>query len=136
MQNTDLIVINGRFLSQRLTGIQRFAYEICCALQQIGVELVILAPDNIDPNYDIHDLTVIKIGGKGSHFWEQVTLPRYMRKHYNSHILLSLSGFSPLCYKRNILTIHDISYLLQPLKVNANINVTINKNFFMITPFE
>lgn len=114
MHNTNLIVINGRFLSQRLTGIQRFAYEICCALKQIGVPIVILAPNNIDPHYNIQDLPVIPIGGQGSHFWEQVTLPRYMRKHYNGRILLSLSGFSPLCYNRNILTIHDISYLLRP----------------------
>ena len=40
-----MIVINGRFLSQRITGIQRFAYEICCALHQIGTDFVILSPD-------------------------------------------------------------------------------------------
>ena len=60
-----MIVINGRFLSQRLTGIQRFAYENCCALQQIGMELVILAPENIEPAYDLSALPVEIIGGKG-----------------------------------------------------------------------
>ncbi len=109
-----MILINGRFLSQRITGIQRFAYEICCALQQIGVEFMILAPENIDDSYDIRSLPIQFIGGKGSHFWEQVTLPRYMNKHYNGQILLSLSGLSPICYAHNIMTIHDISYLLRP----------------------
>lgn len=109
-----MIVINGRFLSQRLTGIQRFAYEICCALQQIGMELVILAPENIEPAYDLSALPVEIIGGKGSHFWEQVTLPRYMKRHYDGCLLLSLSGLSPLCYANSILTVHDVSYLLRP----------------------
>ena len=37
-----MIIINGRFLSQRLTGIQRFAYEICRSLRQVETEYVIL----------------------------------------------------------------------------------------------
>ena len=98
-----MIVINGRFLSQRLTGIQRFAYEICCALHQIGVEYTILAPADIRGDYDLKDLSVEVIGGKGSHFWEQITLLRYMKRHYDGQILLSLSGLSPLCYRRTIL---------------------------------
>lgn len=112
--NSTLILINGRFLSQRMTGIQRFAYEICCALQQIGVPFTILAPENICEEYDLQSLSVEVISGKGSHFWEQVTLPRYMKRHYNGHFLLSLSGLSPIAYANTILTIHDISYLLRP----------------------
>lgn len=112
--NNDLIFINGRFLSQRLTGIQRFAYEICCALQQTGVSFVILAPADIREEYDLTGLSVEIIGGKGSHFWEQVTLPGYMKSHYDGQILLSLSGLSPLCYSRNVMTIHDVSYMLRP----------------------
>lgn len=115
MRNSkDLIVINGRFLSQRITGIQRFAYEICCALQQTGVKLIILSPADIREEYDLSSLEVEIIGGKGSHFWEQVTLPGYMKNHYDGQLLLSLSGLSPLCYSHNIMTIHDVSYLLRP----------------------
>lgn len=109
-----MIVINGRFLTQRLTGVQRFAYEICRALRQIGVNYVIVAPSNIAPEYAIDDLPVEKIGGKGSHFWEQVTLPCYMRRHYKGLPLLSLSGLSPIGYSNTIMTIHDVSYLLRP----------------------
>ena len=109
-----MIVVNGRFLSQRITGIQRFAYEICCALHQIGVDIRILAPANIEKDYNLDGLTIEVIGGKGSHYWEQVTLPAYMKRHYNGEYLLSLSGLSPLWYNRNIMTIHDISYLLRP----------------------
>lgn len=113
-KNKELIIVNGRFLSQRITGIQRFAFEICRSLRQIGVDFVILAPKNIEQEYDLSNLSVEIIGGKGSHYWEQVTLPMYMKRHYNGQLLLSLSGLSPLLYHRNIMTIHDISYLLRP----------------------
>ena len=109
-----MIVINGRFLTQRLTGIQRFAYEICRALRRIGMDYVIIAPSNIAPEYMIDDLPVEKIGGKGSHFWEQVTLPCYMQRHYQGLPLLSLSGLSPIGYNHAVMTIHDVSYLLRP----------------------
>ena len=112
--NKELIIINGRFLSQRMTGIQRFAYEICRSLLSIGLDIMILAPENIEPEYDTDNLPITRIGRKGSHFWEQVILPLYMKRYYNGHILLSLSGLSPLFYSRNVLTIHDISYLLRP----------------------
>lgn len=109
-----MIVINGRFLSQRITGIQRFAYEICCALNQIGLDICILAPKDIEKDYNLDGLKVEIIGGKGSHYWEQVTLPLYLKRHYNGEYLLSLSGLSPLLYRHNIMTIHDVSYLLRP----------------------
>ena len=109
-----MVYINGRFLSQRLTGIQRFAYEICCALQQVGTDSTILAPEDIAEDYDISGLKLETVGGKGSHYWEQVTLPLYMRRHHKGELLLSLSGLSPLLYSNTIVTIHDISYLLRP----------------------
>lgn len=110
----DLIIINGRFLSQRMTGIQRFAYEICCALQHIGVKFVLLAPKNIETSYHIDQLPIKIVGGRGSHYWEQVTLPFYIKHHYRGSVLISLSGLTPIFYKYNILTIHDTSYLLRP----------------------
>lgn len=110
----DLIIINGRFLSQRMTGIQRFAYEICCALQHIGVKFILLAPKNVENCYKIDQLPIRIIGGKGSHYWEQVTLPLYVKRHYKGAVLIGLSGLNPIFYNRNILTIHDISYLLRP----------------------
>ncbi len=108
-----MIIINGRYLCQRMTGIQRFAYEITNSLMQIAdVPVVVLAPQNIREEYNIQNWDVRKIGGKGSHFWEQCTLPHYMRNHFNNDILLNLSGLSPIGYHNNIMTIHDMSYLV------------------------
>ena len=109
-----MIIINGRFLTQRMTGVQRFAYEICRALRQIGVNYVIVAPSDIAPDYAIDDWPVEKIGGRGSHFWEQVTLPCYMQRHHKGLPLLNLTGLSPICYSNTVMTIHDVFYLLRP----------------------
>lgn len=108
-----MILVNGRFLSQRMTGVHRYAYEICCALHERGVNLLVLAPDTIQQQYNC-PFRIKQIGGKGSHWWEQVTLARYVRKHYNGHRLLTLTGLSPIAYKHNVLTIHDVSFLVEP----------------------
>lgn len=108
-----MIVINGRYLSQRITGIQRFAYEITNALMQMA-DVLVLAPQDICAEYAIQNWNIQRIGGNGSHLWEQVTLARYMRKHHPGDVLLNLSGLSPLGYANSILTIHDLSYLLKP----------------------
>ena len=39
MNRNQVILINGRFLSQQMTGVHRYAYEICCALHQQGVPI-------------------------------------------------------------------------------------------------
>lgn len=113
MNRNQVILINGRFLSQQMTGVHRYAYEICCALHQQGVPIKVLTPDYIQEQYQC-PFEVVKIGGKGSHWWEQVTLPRYVKKHYGGQRLLSLTGLSPIIYPHNILTIHDVSYLVEP----------------------
>ena len=113
MNTHNFILINGRFLSQQMTGVHRYAYEICCALHSLGVHIKVLAPDKVLPQYQC-PFEVINIGGTGSHWWEQITLPRYVKKHYKGNRLLSLTGLSPISYQHNILTIHDVSYLVEP----------------------
>ena len=38
------VVINGRFLTQRLTGVQRFAFEISKRLSKVDGEIIFLIP--------------------------------------------------------------------------------------------
>ena len=108
-----MILINGRFLTQRLTGVHRFAYELCCALVRQGVEIKVIAPRDIRPEYHC-PFPVVTTCGKGSHGWEQWILPLYIRRHFPGQWLLSLTGLCPILYNRNILTIHDVAYLKNP----------------------
>jgi hypothetical protein len=77
-----MIYINGRFLTQQITGVQRFALEISKGLELLHSDMVFLVPDLnalIDENYkSIFNIKEIK--GGGGHYWEQVTLPLFLKK--------------------------------------------------------
>ena len=108
-----MIIINGRFLTQRMTGVHRFAYEMTCALHRMGQALTVVSPENILNEYEC-PFNVVRTKGKGSHWWEQVVLPLYLRKHFPGALLITWTGLSPICYHPSFYTIHDVSYMENP----------------------
>lgn len=106
------VFINGRFLTQRATGVHRFAFEMCKALHRIGFEFTVVAPPKVLESYDV-TFPIVTYGHTSSHFWEQVELPCFLRKNGNP-FLISFSGLGPIFYKRHIATIHDIAFLVNP----------------------
>ena len=109
------LYINGRFLTQPMTGTNRFAYELSVGLAKRGYPFVVLAPNGPlrEDTYDLSSLNIEQVGPFKSHLWEQVTLPWHMRKKKDS-LLLSLKGLGPVFMKRQVATIHDMSYLVNP----------------------
>ena len=107
------LIINGRFLTQRLTGVHRYAYETTRALHRAGVPLVVVAPQQIQASYEL-DFPVVRTGRTASHWWEQVELPRYVRKHHRGATILSFTGLGPIAYSRSVMTIHDLSFMANP----------------------
>ena len=107
------IYVNGRFLMHKQTGIERYAYEICRALADNGVDLEVICPrtGTIDPVYDISGIHVTRFGIGHSHFWEQCILPFFF--FFVNAPLLCLSGISPVLVKNKITTIHDVSFLFR-----------------------
>jgi glycosyltransferase involved in cell wall biosynthesis len=110
---SETLIINGRFLTQKLTGVHRYAFEMCSALQNLGCDFIILAPNNILSDYK-HTFNVLKIGKFSSHLWEQIELPIYINKHYKNSILINFTGLGSIFKRRSICTIHDLSYLENP----------------------
>jgi len=108
-----MIYINGRFLSQKLTGVNRVAYELCNALFLLKVEFVIIAPRKILIEYDISNFNIIYWGIGKSHFWDQLSLPFFflLKKKY---LLINFSGLGTLLLKKQFLTIHDMSFWRHP----------------------
>lgn len=102
------IFINGRFLTQRTTGIQRFAYQMCVALYKKGIEFEVIAPDARLAVTDI-PFKVIKYGKNTSPLWEQIWLPLILRK-YPDALLISFSGLGPVFRRNHVSTIHDLSF--------------------------
>lgn len=108
------LFINGRFLTQPVSGVQRYARELTNALDDLladsaGLRAVlgpveVLVPHEITlnrPDWRILGLRIIP-GGRG-HLWEQTTLYRASRRG----VLLGLGNSGPLCHRAHVLTIHD-----------------------------
>lgn len=109
-----MIYVNARFLTQGLTGVQRFAEQISLELKKIRDDVVFLAPDSILRNDIASTLQVVKIGKHSGHYWEQVELPNYLRKH-GGGVLLNLGNTGPaLFYNNQIVTHHDVTYKKYP----------------------
>ena len=73
-----MFVINGRYLTQRASGVHRYAFEICNKLHVMGVDFHVAIPQEIEPSYEFKFKTV-KCGSLNGHLWEQIALPKYLR---------------------------------------------------------
>ncbi len=101
--------INGRFLSQSITGVQRYAREITAEIDRIsGVSATIHLPANA--NVQKLSRTNIKSQKFGSgHIWEQAILPFTAREP-----LLNLCNLAPILRKKQIVCIHDANVFNAP----------------------
>ncbi|MDR1810576.1 MAG: glycosyltransferase family 4 protein [Prevotella sp.] len=107
-----MFVINGRFLTQKATGVHRYAFEICNKLHEMGVDFHVAIPHKIHSDYKFTFRTVA-CGMFETHLWEQISLPAYLRSIGNP-LLVSFSGCGPLNYSNQIITIHDVSHERYP----------------------
>lgn len=110
------VCINGRFLTQKVTGVQRFAIEITAALAKLRDDIYIAIPPTYgrEPVRGVLRGIPAEIVGRGDgHLWEQVYLPRYLDKTGHP-LLLNLGNTAPIGYDRKISTLHDISYIKCP----------------------
>jgi len=108
-----MIVINARFLTQEMRGVQRFAEQICLQLKSLRDDLVFVAPDDICLHDSAERLGVRRIGRLRGHLWEQLDLPLWLARNGNPP-LVSLCNTAPLAYANQIAMHHDITYLRHP----------------------
>ena len=109
-----MIYVNTRFLSQPITGVQRFAIEISLQLKKLyGDEITFLAPRNILLNDYTKKLCPIIIGNHVGHLWEQFDLAKYMKNRRES-ILLCLCNTSPILIRNKLVVLHDITFIRYP----------------------
>ena len=108
----ETIFINGRFLTQPLSGVQRYAREIVRALDQrpgAAERYVLLTPVGAtDPGLTNIPVQIVR-GGRG-HMWEQTALA-WAARHGR---LLSLGGAGPVLHPRQVVVIHDAAVFRHP----------------------
>lgn len=108
-----MIVINARFLTQEMRGVQRFAEQISLQLKCLRDDLVFVAPYDIHLHDSAEQLQVRRIGRHRGHLWEQLDLPLWLARN-GSPPLVSLCNTAPLAYGNQIATHHDITYVRHP----------------------
>ena len=120
------VYVNARFLTQPITGTQRFAIELCRGLKQLHPEVILLAPNNILHKDIAEELDVQIIGRirKGL-VWEQIELPLFLRKQGNP-LLVNLCNLAPLLYQNSIVSVLDLSFKLHPEWFSQRFSVLYN----------
>jgi glycosyltransferase involved in cell wall biosynthesis len=107
------IYINGRFLSQQITGVQQFAFEICRYLQYADLDLVLLLPKDVEVPHSLSHLRSITVGKSSGYRWEQIELPFFLKKQ-GSPLLINFCNTAPLLYRNQWITIHDLAFMHHP----------------------
>jgi glycosyltransferase involved in cell wall biosynthesis len=116
------VFINGKFLTRTLTGVQRTAYEMVFALDELisqgainkdECSFILIYSGNIVNPIQLNHITLLKKGLFTGNIWEQIELPIYTA----GSLLLSMCSISTIFKKNQLLIVHDASFI-------------VNKHFF------
>jgi len=110
MSKEKRLFINGRFLNQRVSGVQRFAIETTKEISKNkGIEVVLICSNRMKVNNELKSIKKIRVGFFWGHWWEQIELPLYLifRKR---PLLLNLTNSAPVMYFNKIYTLLDTSF--------------------------
>ena len=114
---TSTLAVNAKFLTEPMTGVQRFASEICLQLKAMRPDTIFLCPPQPVHVQLAQDLAAQPVGRLRGHAWEQVELPWHLARN-NTPYLLNLANTAPILYPKNVITIHDLIYLRFPAWVS------------------
>lgn len=107
-----MIIVNARFLTQRTTGIQRFATEITRELLELRDDLVLAVPRGPFDDAGLDRDRIVEVGRLRGHGWEQIDLPLFAARRRG--LVLNLASTGPIRYRPQISTHHDITYVRHP----------------------
>jgi len=104
--------INGSFLLERTTGIQRYALELVCALDKLeikDIKIELIVSQKILNIPRLQNIKIVKYGNiKKAILWEQINFAFYCITQ--KAIPINLCNITPLLKPCGISCIHDVSY--------------------------
>ncbi len=134
---TTDIIINGRFLTQGITGVQRYARELLPAFDAMLDTRRDLNVRLLTPPIDASRVPALRnihhqiVGRRQGHAWEQIDLPR----HVGNAILFCPGNTAPVVSLmgrgRVVVTVHDLSYRYFPEAYSRGFRLLYNQ----IIPF-
>ncbi len=105
------IVIDGYFLTEKITGVQRYGLEMLRELDRQwdgkDGEIVLAVPRGTVCPVELKQIPVAEVGKRHGIAWEQIDLARYLRKEKAA--VVCMENFLPVFYRKGIIMIHDIS---------------------------
>ena len=113
------VYVNARFLTEPLTGLQRYGREILRAFDAMigeGVidpreyRLVALTPGRALDPIELENIELRVVGPGKSHPWEQLVLPWHARRGF----LVNLKNTAPLRHRNFSTVIHDLQVIGHP----------------------
>lgn len=115
------LAINGRFLAQAVSGVQRYGRELVQALDRVLAEgmpccfssATVWVPPNVAAEMVPSGLQVLQIkraGRLSGHLWEQIELPRLARRA----VLVNLTNSAPLLHRCQVVALHDAAIAEYP----------------------
>ena len=115
------LAINGRFLGQELSGVQRYGREAIGALDGLlarggypcGGEPTIFVPPHVPKEAwpdKLDAFTVRPAGRLSGHAWEQIELPWHARRS----VLINLTNSAPVMQAKQVVAIHDAAIRVYP----------------------
>ncbi len=105
------LLVNGLFLTETLTGVQRVGVEVLKELAKIeDLKITVLIPKNVKLNEKVekNNITYLEIGKFKGNLWEQISLYNYAKK--KKLPLLSTGNKCPIRYKNNYVILHDVIF--------------------------
>ena len=113
--------INGRFLSQKITGVQRYAAEMVKAIDALlasehvaaplrNADWQLLTPADASESLDLDRIKIRTVGRLRGHAWDQIDLARAAA----GGRLISLSNSGPILHRDHIVVIHDAQVFRRP----------------------
>jgi glycosyltransferase involved in cell wall biosynthesis len=112
------IAINGRFLTQTASGVQRFASEAIKAIDALleteayrafKGRIEILAPPKAR-DFPLKHIPLRRCGRSNGYLWEQIEFPL----HAAGALLLNLCMLGPVAVRRQIVVVHDATVKALP----------------------
>jgi len=113
------IYINGRFLTQPVTGVQRYCRELLGTLDEMistgevnasDRQLICLVPRNLEDYPQWKHIRIRKVGRFSGNLWEQFELPFFVR----NGLLFSPANIGPYITSGQVVTMHDASVFAVP----------------------
>ncbi len=113
--------INGRFLSQKITGVQRYAAEMVKAIDALlasehtaaslrNADWQLLTPADASEGLDLDRIKIRAVGRLRGHAWDQIDLARAAA----GGRLISLANSGPVFHRDHIVVIHDAQVFRRP----------------------